>query len=273
MCRKLQGSAAGTASWATNVGNERGEIVLTASEDVVSLKELADGLVRRYHKAGEAPPAVLYTDRDCCTENGPSKMQILFAGWPELHVRLDVWHFMRRLAQGVTTESHPLYGPFMAAISNCLFEWDEADNQALLTAKRQQLTHAGVLNPAESAVRKSVTREEAARHCRRHTRAVGETEKMLESLLLTFSSATDTLGVPLLKEEMTIIWEEQKRHIKCLQDPPGVSLYMVTGELKKGGVTLPIVCCARGSTSLESFHSHITRFIPGTEHYYTSYTF
>ena len=28
VCRKLQGSAAGTASWATNVGNEKGEVVL-----------------------------------------------------------------------------------------------------------------------------------------------------------------------------------------------------------------------------------------------------
>lgn len=103
---------------------------------------------------------------------------------------------------------------------------------------------------------------------------MAETEEMLESLLLSFSSATDTLGVPLLKEEMTSIWEEQKRHIKCLQDPPGVSLYTVTGEIKKGGVSLKTVRCARGSTSLESFHSHITRFIPGTENHITmSYHF
>jgi hypothetical protein len=42
-------------------------------------------------------------------------------------------------------------------------------------------------------------------------------EKMLESLLLSFSSATDSLGVPLLKEEMTSIWEEQKRHINAFK--------------------------------------------------------
>lgn len=73
VCRKLQGVAAGTASWATNVGNERGEVVasvLTASEDVASsLKELARGLVRRYQDVGEAPPVVLNTDRQgllCC---------------------------------------------------------------------------------------------------------------------------------------------------------------------------------------------------------------
>lgn len=61
VCRKLQGSAAGTASWATNVGNERGKVVasvLTDFEDVASLKELAEGLVRRYYNAGEPGTAV-----------------------------------------------------------------------------------------------------------------------------------------------------------------------------------------------------------------------
>ncbi len=38
----------------------------------------------------------------------------------------------------------------------------------------------------------------------------------------------------------------------------------MTGHLTKGGVLLPIVRCARGSTSLESFHLHLARFIPGT---------
>ncbi|KAG7500682.1 hypothetical protein JOB18_025985, partial [Solea senegalensis] len=37
-----------------------------------------------------------------------------------------------------------------------------------------------------------------------------------------------------------------------------------TGELTKGGVKLPVYRCARGSTSLESFHLHQCRFIPGT---------
>ena len=110
------------------------------------------------------------TDRDCCAVSGPSKMQTLFVGWPDLlHIRLDVWHFMRRLAQGVTTESHPLYGRFMAAVSNAVFEWDDSDYKAHLHAKHQQLLQAGVRNQTESAVRKAITREEAARHCRRRT--------------------------------------------------------------------------------------------------------
>lgn len=46
VCRKLQGKAADTASWATSVGNERGEVlltVLTSSEGAPALKPLADG--------------------------------------------------------------------------------------------------------------------------------------------------------------------------------------------------------------------------------------
>ena len=68
VCKKLQGAAANTASWATNVGNEKGEIVisvLTESESSDSLA-MAEGLMDRYKKAGKHPLLLLYTDRDCC---------------------------------------------------------------------------------------------------------------------------------------------------------------------------------------------------------------
>ena len=34
-----------------------------------------------------------------------------------------------------------------------------------------------------------------------------------------------TLGCPLLREEIKKIWQEQKHHVECPQDPPGVQLY------------------------------------------------
>ena len=82
--KKLQGADANTATWATNIGNERGEIVhsvLTCSESTPYLQKLADGLVGRYSRAGQLPPILLYTDRDCCCRNGPSKYQLLFSKW------------------------------------------------------------------------------------------------------------------------------------------------------------------------------------------------
>ena len=51
VCKKLQGIAAGSASWCTNVGNERGEVlvsVLTESEGLEGLRPMATGLIRRF---------------------------------------------------------------------------------------------------------------------------------------------------------------------------------------------------------------------------------
>ncbi|MEQ2208689.1 hypothetical protein XENOCAPTIV_011691 [Xenoophorus captivus] len=43
-----------------------------------------------------------------------------------------------------------------------------------------------------------------------------------------------------------------------------VQLYTRIGQLTTGEVDLPIYRCAQGSTSLESFHMYLNRFIPGT---------
>ncbi len=204
-------------------------------EDMESLQTLAVGLTGRYHGAGQEPPVLLYTDRDCCSQQGPSKYQQLFASWPGLQVRLDIWHLMHRLARACTTESHPLYSLFMARLSSCIFEWDTEDFEQLLTAKKDELIATGIRNPTDGAVRKAVTKGELAKHCRRRTRGADKTITMIEDLILSLSSATDTLGVPLLREEVKLIWEEQRKHIACIQDPPGINLYTVTGQILKGG--------------------------------------
>lgn len=84
ICKKLQGAAAGTATWATNVGNERGEVVisvLTESEDNVALRQMACGLMDRYEMARQDPPKLLYTDKDCCSVSGPSKYMVGDPNW------------------------------------------------------------------------------------------------------------------------------------------------------------------------------------------------
>ena len=142
MTKKLAGDAAQTAEWATNVGNELGQVlitVLTASEGR-GLLPMCAGLVQRYANAGEDPPKLLYVDRDCCSVGGArSKAGSMFPEWDQLVVRLDVWHFMRRFAVGVTTESHQLYGLFMGRLSHCIFCWDAGDVALLRQAKRSEL--------------------------------------------------------------------------------------------------------------------------------------
>ena len=120
------------------------------------------------------------------------------------------------------------------------------------------------LKPTAKQVDEAIGKAEMARHCRRQTRGTKETTRLIKALLDTMLPLTDTCGVPLLDKERTkSLWEAQQKHIPCVQDPVGLSLYTKTGSIMKGGKELPVFRCARGSTSLESFHLHLARFIPG----------
>ncbi|XP_078802180.1 uncharacterized protein LOC105353958 isoform X2 [Oryzias latipes] len=265
VAQKMAGRGFGTATWATNVGNEHGQIitsVLTASEGF-GLGPMIEGLIRRYAVAGVPPPEVLYVDRDCC---GNTLLRRMFQNWKDLNIRLDIWHFMRRFSVGCTTDSHQLYASFMRRLSHCLFMWDEEDLTALKIAKRSELS-ARLTNPSEADVLRSISRSELALHCRRTTRGSQETLALIKSLIQAFDgdNGCDTLGVPLINSErMADILAAQAKHVACIQDPPGIQLYTRMGTILKGGHRLPTYCCARGLASLKSFHLHLNRFIPGT---------
>ncbi|CAC5390846.1 unnamed protein product [Mytilus coruscus] len=193
--RKLQGTAAGTAAWLTNVGNKHGQIlmsVVTAGEGA-GLDAMLSGLENRYSDAGTSPP-----------------------------------------------------------------EWCSEDLEALKGAKEDQLATDGVPNgqPIDW-----ITKKELSLHCRRTTRISEDITDLIsetpESLLL---------GTPLLDaNKVEEMWKVQQNHVPCILDPPGSQLYVQTGVLKKGGHMLLTYMCARGSISLESFHLHLNRFIPGGE--------
>ena len=88
----------------------------------------------------------------------------------------------------------------MANLSSCIFEWDESDYALLCSAKKAELIAAGVPCPSVGAVKKAVTREELARHCKRKTRGVHETTQLIEDLIFFllgywhFGSATSKAG-------------------------------------------------------------------------------
>ncbi|XP_029700904.1 uncharacterized protein [Takifugu rubripes] len=266
--KKLSGTATGTAQWLTSVGNEMGQVlisVLTASEGP-ALDLMAAGLMDRYQSAGVDPPVALYVDNGCCKEVGETKIKAKFGRWPNLIVRLDIWHFMRRLAVGCTTDAHQLYPTFMARMSACIFEWDATDVAELRRAKKAQLLQEGWPALSDQELDKHITQDELALHCRRRTRGEETSIQLLDQLLteLMTGKGNDALGVPLLDTvRMQHIWGIQRRHVRCIQDPPGLALYTETGSTRKGGVVLKTFRCARGSTSLESFHCHLNRFIPG----------
>lgn len=271
MTKKLAGTALDTAAWVTNVGNEHGQVlmsVVTCAEGSEGLSRMAAGLMRRYQLAGAPPPQLIYVDRDCCNQDGVSKTAAMFPDWGQLVVRLDIWHLMRRFAAAVTTESHELYPTFMRQLSHCIFEVDPDDARRLREAKRSELEgQHGMTGLTDGEVVKRISIKEWRLHCRRRTRGAVDTALHIQNLLDTFADqkGNDTLGIPLLDAlRIQDVWTTQRRHLSCIQDPPGVQLYTETGRRTKGGVSLPVYRCARGSTSLESFHLHLNRFIPGT---------
>ena len=120
---KLAGACAATAAWATDVGNEFGQVlqcVLTVAEGD-GISDMTAGLVRRYELGRQSPPEVIYVDRDCCSVSGKSKVMDLFPQWKDLHVRLDIWHLMRRFSSCFTTDMHQLYAVFMSNLSKAIF--------------------------------------------------------------------------------------------------------------------------------------------------------
>ena len=183
----------------------------------------------------------------------------MFNDWPDLVYSLDIWHFMRRFSSVCTTDAHPLYALFTRRLSASIFEWSAEDLEALVEAKRTEIVVQLIPHPSSDDAPRRLTTRELSRHCHRTTRGI---EALLESLM--GESGRDTLGVPLFHDdEVWEMWATQKPHVPCIQDPTDILLYTHVSHVKKGTKTLPTYRCARGSTSLESFHLHIARFIPG----------
>jgi len=154
----------------------------------------------------------------------------------------------------------------MSKLSACIFEWDADDLAALRAAKVAELANIGATGLTDADVNRRLSMKELALHCRRRTRGASETTRLLQELItgLDGDQGRDTMGVPLLDHDrIQQTWEQQQKHVSCIQDPEGVVLYTRTGSLVKGGIQLPTFRCARGSTSLESFHNHLAKFIPG----------
>ena len=64
-------------------------------------------------------------------------------------------------------------------------------------------------------------------------------------LLLHMAECTDLGGNSLFDHRIVGIWEEERKHVRCLQDPEGVSLYTVAGHVTKGDVAASAPLCKR----------------------------
>ncbi|XP_030855412.1 uncharacterized protein LOC115929700 [Strongylocentrotus purpuratus] len=120
-----------------------------------------------------------------------------------------------------------------------------------MEAKRAVLDGQHILNPTDQYVISSISQKEMARHCKRKTRGAEETTRLIGDLIeaLDREQGLDTIGVPLFDHDR--IWHEwdKQNHMECIHGPDDINLCTKICEMVKGGVTLPVFRCARGSTS------------------------
>ena len=65
-------------------------------------------------------PLVVYVDDACC-DAWPRLLGMI---WPNVHVRLDGMHAIRRLTQTTTSARHPWHGRFCALLSSAIYQSD-----------------------------------------------------------------------------------------------------------------------------------------------------
>ncbi len=243
--------------------------VLTCEESLDKMRPMAEGLIARYRRAGEAPPEIMYVDRGCCRVHGVSSLEQLFGEWVEsgMMVRLDIFHWISRFSAALRTDHHPKYALFKSALSAAVFAYNKDDMALLIQAIR-----AGHSSKYDSLtdgqlIETHVNKYDLRHHVRRITIGAQETFAHVQNVIdiLKGAAGMDENQVHLFKDAAAIdhVWENQQKHLECIQDPPGRDMYTVTKYITRNGVRLPYYSTVRGSNSLEGFHSFLLRMIPG----------
>ena len=174
-------------AWVTDVGNDFGQVfqcVPTVAESD-GIFDMTAGLVHRY-ELGRQPSEVIYVDRDCCSASGKSKVMDLFPQWKDLQVRLDIWHLMCRYASCCMMNTHQLYAVFMSNLSKAILMWDPEDLAVLHQAKRLEMARQEVRGMIDA----DITKLEPAIHCRRKTRGIDETTRIIDELIESLDGDT-----------------------------------------------------------------------------------
>ncbi|XP_056432004.1 uncharacterized protein LOC130370300 [Gadus chalcogrammus] len=272
ICKKLSGHGRGTAEWCTNVANELGQVLMSVficEESLPCLKPMADGLMERYRRAGEGPPELMYVDCGCCRVHGVSSLEHLFSDWANsgMMVRLDIFHWIKRFDAAVRTDHHPKYALFKSALSAAVFTYNKDDMALLIQAIRAgNTTRYASLTDAEMI--EIYFSEEDLRHfVRRITLGAQESFLRVQTAINSLKGAAglDENQAPLFKDAAAIdrVWENQQKHLECIQDPPGRDMYTVMKVVTRNSVRMPYYTTVRGSNSLEGIHFFLPWMLPG----------
>ncbi|XP_016430772.1 uncharacterized protein LOC107757724 [Sinocyclocheilus rhinocerous] len=129
---------------------------------------------------------------------------------PNIVVKLDLFHCMRRFTRECTSEHHPLYSTFCQLLSTAFSVVDQEDLQKLKDAYQ----FCGIQPP-------NPTKQHIREHCRTKIPQPTELVDRVEKVLRHFHLTTDPNNLPLFKPSMLKTWRIQRVHILrgCLSDP------------------------------------------------------
>ncbi|KAK7912719.1 hypothetical protein WMY93_012930 [Mugilogobius chulae] len=268
--KKIYGDGQGTMQYVTSVLNEWGQFLTTvvvAAESEGCYKRMAKGLTARFQRANAPAPAVIYADNNCCRDSGSSFLENLFSDWVQKGtvVRLDIRHWLHRWDAVVVKQSHAKYATFISALAGAVLAYNKDDMLLLVRAVRkgnQELY--GKLSDMDMIT--FLKPHQIKSYVRRVTRGVQATATAIESIIAEFKSSAglDIDGIHLFKstEAVDSHWANASKHLSCMQDPPGVQLYVSVKVVELNGVQLNKYRCRRGSNALEGLHSHLYNAIP-----------
>ncbi|KAL1271656.1 hypothetical protein QQF64_030672 [Cirrhinus molitorella] len=148
-----------------------------------------------------------------------------------------------------------------SALSAAVFAYNKDDIALLVQAIRagHQTGYASLID--SQVIELHVSKSDLSHHIRR-TDGAQETCAGVQSAIeiLNGAAVMDKNQVHLFKDAAAIdhVWENQQKHLECIQDPPGRNMYTITEYMTRNGVCLP-----RYSNSLKGFHSFLPNIIPG----------
>ncbi|XP_063743783.1 uncharacterized protein LOC134867272 isoform X2 [Eleginops maclovinus] len=268
--KKIYGDGRDTMQYVTSVLNEWGQFVTTvvvAAESEGCYRRMARGLIARFQRAKAPAPKIIYADNNCCRDSGSSFLETLFHDWVQegTAIRLDVRHWLHRWEAVVIKQSHAKYGVFMSALAGAVMAYNRDDMMLLVQAVRNGNPDLYV-NHGDVEMIHFLKPHQVKAYVRRITRGVEETASVVEAIIAEFKgpAGLDIDGIHLFKsaEAVDAHWENASKHLSCMQDPPGIQLYVSVKEVVLNGVRLNKYRCRRGSNSLEGLHAHLYNAVP-----------
>ncbi|XP_066285538.1 uncharacterized protein [Branchiostoma lanceolatum] len=268
--KKIYGDGRDTMQYVTSVLNEWGQFLTTvvvAAESEDCYRRMARGLVARFQRANAPAPKIIYADNNCCRESGASFLEKLFSDWVRegMVVRLDVRHWLHRWDAVVIKQSHAKYANFMSAMAGAVLAYNRDDMMLLVQAVRKGNLDLYADRTDEEMIH-FLKPHQVKDYVRRVTRGVEETASVVEDIIAEFKGpgGLDIDGIHLFKslDAVDAHWSIASKHLCCMQDPPGIQLYVAVKEVVLNGVKLNKYRCRRGSNSLEGLHSHLYNAVP-----------